>query len=144
MTNTAQHPRHEVFACPPDIVDSGLAPLAWWQRFWPKRLEIIGDVERIKYHSRNRMVADGGEVEPVRRPHAGIPKFAQRPHVRNHCIVALSDRANILVVDGDLATHAIKHWCHPDIGPSEENNRGMISAKRSDECLDATGHFVGV
>src|SRR5690606_33962273 len=72
VTNTSDDPRHEVLLGPHEVVNLRLAPRYGGERFRLHRIKIVVYAQRIKHHSRDSVVAERREVQPVGCPHLGI------------------------------------------------------------------------
>ncbi len=114
------------------------------ERLGLERLKVVLDVERVEHHPRDRVMADGGEVEAVRRPHPRVLQLPQRPHVGHDRIVPLGDGAQVLVVDRDLAPHPAEHRRHADVGAVEHHHGRAVAAQPLDHRFEAVRDVVRV
>ena len=133
-----------MLARPHGVLDPGLPPRTLGQRLGLERLQVVLHIQSLEHHASDRVVADGGEVQPIGRPHARVAELAQRPHVSDYAIVPVRDRPQILVVDRHLAAHPTQHRCHSDVGTIEHHHGRAVTAQAHDHVLESLGDVIRV
>ena len=103
MAQAAQHPGHEVLARPHEVLGARLAPGAHRERVGLHRLQVVGHVQGAQHHAGDLVVAEGVVVQAVGVEEARILHLLERPLVGDDAVVPVGDRADVLVVDRDLA-----------------------------------------
>ncbi len=144
MAQAPQHPRHEVRARPVDVARARLAPGARRQRLGLQRFEGVLDGERLQHHARHGVVAERREVQPVDVPHARVLDLGERPLVGHDAVVPGGDRADVLVVDRDLAAQPPEDGGELDVGAREEHHGRALGGEPGDHAVQALREAVGV
>jgi hypothetical protein len=100
-----------------------------------------GGLGRVQRHP---AVPFGVEVQPVRAPHPAVAQHLHPPQVDQHAVPGFGDRAQVHVVDGDLAAQ------HPDdreragVEPGEQQHPAAGPAQAGHGGVERLGQQVRV
>jgi hypothetical protein len=133
-----------VRARPDEVVGARLAPGELRQRVGLHRLQIVRHVERAQHHAGDLVMAERVVVQAIVVEESHVLHLLQRPLVGHDAVVAVGDRPDVLVVDGDAPADAAEHRRELGVHTGEDEKRRTLRTQPGDGILELLRHGVRV